>query len=122
MLMGLYNSQNIINQIWERISSIKSYIEGALNPQRYCCMIETKFLKSKEKEKIFNFYKKIMIHYWKTVKSTFMTEEDKIKQINASYEFYKQVKKFSNEYIQRMIDGWSDEKTEEEETEDGYIN
>jgi len=110
----------IINQIWERISSMKSYIEGVLNPQRYCCMIETKFLKSKEKEKIFNFYKKIMIEYWKTVKATFEEEEAKINQLKNSYKFYQKVKRFSRDYIQRMIDGWSEEKTEEKQKD--YIN
>jgi|GEM_PF-2042556 len=114
-------AKTIINQVWEKISSMKSYIEGILNPQRYCCIVETKFLNAKEKEKIFNFYKKIMTEYWKTVKATFSTPEDKIKQINKSYAFYKKVKNFSQEYIQRMIDGWSEEKGEAEE-KDGYIN
>lgn len=108
-------AKTIINQVWEKISSIKSYIEGILNPQRYCCMIETKFLNAKEKEKLFNFYKKIMIEYWKTVQSTFGTNEEKLKQITNSYEFYKRVKTFSKDYITRMIKGWSEENKEEKE-------
>lgn len=108
-------AKTIINQIWEKISSIKSYIEGILNPQRYCCIIETKFLNPKEKEKLFDFYKKIMTEYWKTVQSTFGTSEEKTKQINNSYEFYKKVKQFSKEYIQRMIKGWSEEEKKEKE-------
>ena len=113
-------SKAVINQIWEKISSIKSYIEGILNPQRYCCMIETKFLNPKEKEKLFNYYKKIMIEYWKTVQSTFATSEEKLKQINNSYEFYKKVKQFSKDYITRMIKGWSEE--DKTEKQDDYIN
>jgi hypothetical protein len=111
--------KEIINQIWERITSIKSYIEGALNPQRYCCMIETKFFNPKEKEKVFDFYKKIMIEYWKTVQATFRTKEEKVKQINKSFEFYKKVKKFSEGYIQKMIDGWSE--GQEKEEKNGHI-
>ncbi len=114
-------AKNLINQIWERISSMKSYIEGVLNPQRYCCIIETKFLNPKEKEKVFNFYKEIMIEYWKTVKATFDGPEEKIKKIKSSYDFYKKVKQFSKEYIQRMIDGWSDKENKKEDNKT-YIN
>ncbi len=113
-------SKTIINQIWEKISSIKSYVEGILNPQRYCCMIETKFLNAKEKEKLFNYYKKIMIEYWKTVQSTFGTNDEKTKQIINSYEFYKKVKAFSKDYLQRMVKGWSEE--DKEEKQENYIS
>ncbi|MFA5406103.1 MAG: hypothetical protein WC307_01990 [Candidatus Nanoarchaeia archaeon] len=112
--------KTIINQIWDKVSSIKSYIEGILHPQRYCCIIETKFLNNKEKEKVFDFYKKIMADYWKTVKSTFGSQEEKINQVRETYEFYKKVKKFSNEYLNRMIKGWEEE--EEKEPKEEYIN
>jgi len=111
--------KTIINQMWDKISSMKSYIEGILHPQRYCCIIETKFLKPKEKEKVFDFYKIIMAEYWKTVKSTFGAIEDKARQIKETYEFYKKVKKFSEDYLNRMLKGWSEE---EKETKEEYIN
>ena len=114
-------AKTIINHIWEKISSIKSYIEGTLNPQRYCCIVETKFLNAKEKEKIFNFYKRIMSEYWSTVKATFGSPEEKINKIKDSFEFYKKVKKFSKDYIQRMIDGWNEKESADVEN-DGYIN
>ena len=111
----------ILNQqIWDRISIIKSYIEGILHPQRYCCMTETGFLNKKEKERIYEFYKKIMIEYWKTVKSTFLGEEKRAKQLKNNYEFYQKVKKFSTIYSDKMIKGWSQEQ--EEEKNEGYIN
>ncbi len=109
----------IINQIWERISSMRSYIEGILNPQRYNSIIETKFFNAKEKERVFNFYKLIMIEYWKTIKITYDTPEMRVKQIKNSYDFYQKVKKYSNIFVQRMIDGWSEKDKKEKE---GYIN
>lgn len=112
--------KTIINNIWERISTIKSYIEGILNPQRYCCLIETKFMNQKEKEKIFDFYTEIMTAYWKTVQSTFGETTERIKEINDSYTFYKKVKKFSKEYIQKMIKGWSEEEKDKKKEEQMY--
>ena len=113
-------TKTIINNIWERVSTVKSYIEGILNPQRYCCLIETKFMNPKEKEKVFDFYKEIMTAYWKTVHSTFGETPDRVKQINDSYEFYKKVKKFAKDYIQRMIKGWSEEDKEKKKEETNY--
>ncbi len=109
-------AKTIINQIWERISALRSYIEGILNPQRYCCLIETKFFNPKEKEKIFKFYQKIMIAYWKTIQISFKGKEERFKHINFCYDFYKKVRAYSLKYTQRMIDGWSEEDKEEKES------
>lgn len=112
--------KTITHQVWDKITLIKSFIEGVLHPQRYCCITETGFLNPKSKEKIFNFYRLIMAEYWRTIKASFENEERKAEQLKNSYEFYQEVKKFSQNYTQKMIKGW--EETEETEEKNGYIN
>lgn len=113
--------KSITHRIWDKITLIKSFIEGALHPQRYCCITETSFLNPKEKEKIFDFYRKIMSEYWRTVKASFEDDKRKAEQLNNSYEFYQKVKRFSKSYTEKMIKGW-EESEEITEEKNGYIN
>ena len=103
----------ILQSMWEKISVIKDYIEGLLNPEKYNCMVEISFFDEREKERLFSFYSKLMREHWKYLQALFGSEEERKKEIKELYEFYKRVKKFVKNLSKKMINGWGSEIKEE---------
>lgn len=110
----------IMSRIWDGIMKMRRDIEGLLQPQQYCCLIEHKFFSESEKKELFNVYGDIMANYWSVIRAGFSSKEERAKWIKKSYELYKKLKPFGVKYTTKLIDNWG--KKEKAEAKEGYIN
>ncbi|MBD3262757.1 hypothetical protein GF374_00050 [Candidatus Woesearchaeota archaeon] len=107
--------------ICSRIHKMINYLTPVLHPQPSSLhsMIESKFFKKEETDKLFEFYKKL--HHWlhKGLLKSFQSEEEIAKFINEIWEIWPEIKDKVIIYMSKIVTGW--EKQEKEDLDNGYL-
>jgi len=108
----------ITHVLLERMGQSAGHIEIIFQPARMADAIESKFHDEKEKEKLFEFYKKTLSIVHEISAASFNNREARIKTLINAIEFYKkELKPTMKQYLEEQAKGWLKQEKPEQKNQ-----
>jgi len=110
----------VLSEVLKRVALvldlIRADLESILHPRGLGEIVESKFFKEEEKDKLFDFYREVRAKIRKVPLAVMGSEEEKVRILKEFIEFYREkAKQFSKKFYEEISKKWMEKEAKERE-------